>query len=367
MKKKFISFLSVSLGILIFTSLASACKVDRPLHIWAESWSFNATTHWHACTDEGCPGKDAYDYHDFELVSTEVEPTCSKTGKGHYKCNVCGYEKDDAIPTTPHDYKLQSTLLEANCINPGRGTYKCSVCGHTEDMQIPATGKHSFGDTYAKDANSHWHECLIEGCNAKDQVSRHTKGQKVIMAPEGWEDGTSQIPCGQCGYILSVDVISNPKAPAKYDLAFFNEMSGKSVRPVQTEENGKIIYTAEFKKDVSYRILLVNAYNGDGDQIDLEMNTLWNLDEPQNLHGIKVYSIEDRSGREEYMEHFTHYSNGFTITPELDGVAKPYEVYISASKLGEYNLIFRYETGVESANNRKIRVEHFLRITVVEA
>lgn len=368
MKKKFISVLSVSLGVLISSSFITACNNDRPLHIWAEDWTYNATTHWHACTDAGCPGKDAYDYHDFALLSTEVEPTCTKEGKGHYKCSVCGYEKDDSIPVIPHDFKLQTTLQAPNCIYEGRGTYKCSVCGHSEDLQIPATGKHSFGDAYSYDATSHWKECLIDGCNEKDKVSRHVAGQTVSIAPEGWDDGTSQVPCRDCKYILKRDVIPNPNAPASYDLAFYNQRSGKAERPVQTEENGRIIYTATFKKGVSYQIRLVNAVNGNGDSLDLTMNTLWTLAEAKECHGIKVYSVDNRSGKETYMEHFSTY-NGFKVAPITQGVVKPYIVTISADELGEYNLIFRYETGVNNGNgnNRKIRVEHFLRVTVEEA
>lgn len=350
MKKKFISVLSLSLGAIFASAAVSACNNDRPLHIWSEEWSSNAATHWHACTDAGCPGKDAYDYHDFELISTAEEASCTKEGAGHYKCSVCGYEKDDVIPLAPHDYELKITLLAASCIFEGRGTYECKVCHHTENLQIPATGKHVFGtDEYDYDINNHWHVCKTEGCNATDEPAPHTAGEPVTTEPRGWADGKTVTSCTVCGYAMQTTPVPNAQAPASYDIEFSSE------RPAVGEvEYGQQTYTLTLKKGKAYTMRLTNALNSDGAKLNLAAG--WTMGDGYSSHGLKIYYVENRSGKE------TEIANYGTV-----GGFKLQADTFTPNTVGEHKLVFRYETGVNDSNytTRQIRVEHVIYITVV--
>ena len=83
-------------------------------HSWAEEWSYDADTHWHACG--GCDVRDSESTHDY------------KDGV----CTVCGYEDPNYEP------------------------------GH----------EHSWDTQWKYDADGHWHECL-NGCGEKGEYDVH--------------------------------------------------------------------------------------------------------------------------------------------------------------------------------------------------
>lgn len=331
----------------------AACDPDRPLHIWAEEWSTNATTHWHACTDDGCPGKDAYDYHHFTLTQTTLWPTCSREGEGHYKCDVCGYEKDDAIPMTEHAYVLVKTLLAPTCNTQGRGTYMCTECSHTEDMRIPATGIHNFGESYGHDANSHWHVCLNDGCDATDEPQAHIGGQPTV-AEHVWSDGSITSLCTVCGAVAEKVNIPSRKAPAAYDMKFTLDGTELSLTPGDVEYDVQT-YKLTLMRKKSYVISLVNAVNSDGDSINLSNDVAWHMDDIYESHGLKIYYVNPRSGSETVLQEYQTFE-GINLKGST----------ISFANSGAYKIIFRYETGVNdgNGNTRKIRVEKTVYVTV---
>ena len=220
--KKFFGKSYVLLVVVVLASalaLFVACGKDRPLHIWAEEWSKNAQYHWHACTDAGCPGKDSYAYHDFSLVETIKEPSCSEVGRGKYKCDTCDYEKEDDIAMIPHKWELESTLLQPTCYLQGRGTFKCTECGAHQDMPIDPTGEHNFVE-YAHDATGHWQTCSTEDCPATTEAEAHNTERTLSTQPQGWLDGSIDHYCTVCDALVSSEAVPSPLAPASFDMVF---------------------------------------------------------------------------------------------------------------------------------------------------
>ena len=356
MKKFFGKRSALLLAAAMIAALAAlfvACGKDRPLHIWAEEWTQNAQYHWHACTDAGCPGKDEYAYHDFALIETIKDPTCSAVGRGKYKCGTCGYEKEDDIEMIPHTWELEDTLMEPTCYTPGRGTFKCKECEARENQPIEPTGEHVF-EAYAYDETGHWQVCSTEGCTAKTETLPHDSDRSESRQPSGWVDGAIDHYCTVCGGLVSSEALPSPLAPAEFDMEF--DTGAQKIEAVPREpEDGIDAFDITVEAGKEYLIHIKNAVNGSGDSIDIsEGDIVWDV---PTLHGLKAYYINDRNA-EQMLDPYA------SATPaEYRGTS------ISFPKVGAIvKIIFRYETGVndENLHNRKIKVSKIYYFNVVE-
>lgn len=110
---------------------------------------------------------------------------------------------------------VKKEKVPADCTNTGTGEYwQCegtTGCGKmfsdqacTNELStkpvLPALG-HSYGSTWEKDENGHWHEC--SRCQEKEDQAEHTY------------DGDSDTDCNICGYQRSVHTHSLTRVDAK--------------------------------------------------------------------------------------------------------------------------------------------------------
>lgn len=365
--KKFVIFgLSVLLTA-VCACLISACSdkgiaPDRPLHIWSEEWSSDSKSHWHACTDNGCPGKDGNEYHIFELVKTSQKPTCTKDGFGTWKCSVCGYTKEDAIEKTPHNFELTETTKMPTCYQPGSGIFACSVCGYSEEQLIDATGDHIFTDSkFDHDDNCHWHVCTATyGCTAIDEHVPHVEGEAEIIQPDSvmWTDGSETYYCSVCGTFMREIPIYHRKAPASFDFNLAYGGERVEMTPME-QENGFDCYSLTLVKGRAYTVIIENAINNYGEPIEITSEDIpWDV---PTLHGMKAFYLDDM-GREVECSTSTLSKDSrviFTSTLTCNTLAP------SNNTL---KIIIRFETGVNDYNyhNRRIRVTKILYVTCVQ-
>ena len=75
-------------------------------HTYDDSWHSDAKSHWHQCTDKGCPDPRAsateIASHTFEW-KVDKAATTTQTGLKHEECTVCGFERSEntVIPVLP--------------------------------------------------------------------------------------------------------------------------------------------------------------------------------------------------------------------------------------------------------------------------
>lgn len=366
--KKFI-ILAMAAAFAVCAGFAAACSdngADRPLHIWSEEWSHDSKSHWHACTDEGCPGKDANEYHSFELVSTIKKASCSEEGLGTWQCGVCGYSKEDVIEKTPHTFRLVTVIQSPNCYQPGKGRFICSECDYSEDQMIEATGNHVFTDNnYEHNETSHWRVCSATyGCTATDEPQPHIEGEAVITEPglpqteevDEWVDGAKSYPCKVCGAYMREEPIYHPKAPASYDLYLSNGGVRAEMTPLE-KESGFDCFAVTLYRGVEYSLEIENALNNYGKPITIEEGDIgWDV---PTLHGMKAYYVNDRGGEEECSRYDGRGAANFLTKLTVNKLA-PQD--------NTLKLIFRFETGINDFNyrNRKIRVTKIFYVTCIE-
>ena len=129
-------------------------KIDVKEHSYSESWTKDASGHWHAC--------------------------------------VCGAKKD----FEEHTYDTWKVVQEATCTQAGKKTVWCTVCEYEKEETIPAKG-HSYSGSWKNDDKNHWKECT--GCKEKLESAEHEYGWTVTKEPTETESGQMKRACKVCG------------------------------------------------------------------------------------------------------------------------------------------------------------------------
>lgn len=75
--------------------ITAAGVVAAHTHSYSETWSKDASNHWHECT---CGEKADVAAHSFGEWITDTNATKSETGTKHRVCSVCGYQENGTIP-----------------------------------------------------------------------------------------------------------------------------------------------------------------------------------------------------------------------------------------------------------------------------
>ena len=92
-------------------------EVDKLEHNYSSTWSYDSSSHWHACTDEGYEHlKKDEGSHTF--TTSVTDPTYESGGYTTYTCSVCGYsytdDEVDALPITITWKNYDGTVLEVD-------------------------------------------------------------------------------------------------------------------------------------------------------------------------------------------------------------------------------------------------------------
>ena len=160
--------------------ICERCKAvikDAKAHDWSDSWTKDASGHWHACQNDGCTKKEE------EAAHTPDIPV--PTDDTDQKCTVCGYI---IAPKKSHEHTLQKIeATEATCTTPGKQEYyKCETCGHffadeaatkevmEGDMIIPARG-HDYANLVYTWSEDYTTCTAVQKCNNCDTVNATEK------------------------------------------------------------------------------------------------------------------------------------------------------------------------------------------------
>ena len=156
--------------------ICERCKAvikDAKVHNWSDSWTKDASGHWHACQNDGCTQKKDEAVHT-PNISVPTDDT-------DQKCTVCEYI---IAPKKSHEHTLQKIeATEATCTTPGnKEYYKCETCGHffadeaatkevmEGDMIIPARG-HDYANLVYTWSEDYTTCTAVQKCNNCDTVN----------------------------------------------------------------------------------------------------------------------------------------------------------------------------------------------------
>ena len=165
-------------------------------------WIKDGTSHWHECTDDGCPEKPE---------SVKDKAAHVYTDDADSTCDVCGYERTITPPVHEHTYSDWITDGETGhyrictdeyCTSADKGWVTeahiydddadtiCNACGY-ERTVTPPVHEHTYSN-WSKDDTNHWHECTDDGCPEKPESVKN-------KAAHVYTDDTDTT-CDVCGY-----------------------------------------------------------------------------------------------------------------------------------------------------------------------
>jgi len=95
--KKFISIVLAFCMLLSLGTLLSSCGHDC---VFSEDWTKDATSHWHACTHEGCTETADKAEHIWDEGQITTKATQEAEGVKTFTCTTCGQTKTEAVAFT---------------------------------------------------------------------------------------------------------------------------------------------------------------------------------------------------------------------------------------------------------------------------
>ena len=203
-------------------------------HTFDNTWTTDATDHWHACTASDCNGIDAIKdkaAHIFGDWIIDQEPTATKAGSKYRECTVCNYKETVTIPATgpcTHEGTLKYTD------NGDWSTHKveCTACGQV----INAKEAHAIHGYRINDvAGTHQEFC--NKCSYNGPVLHHSNFIYVA-------DGDSHYKkCGICGVragMKEAHIFENGKCTA-CGAADPNYVPPTDPAPVEPTPGGSVI------------------------------------------------------------------------------------------------------------------------------
>ena len=201
-------------------------------HTFADGWSTDANTHWHAaeCGHEVRGDLAVHSWDDGVVISA---PTESSEGKTKYVCVICGYEKIKTVPAIVHEHTYNEDYSSdeyvhwyaASCGHDikvslavhswdkgtvvtaptesaeGATKYVCVICGYEKTETVPAIPHtHTYESGWTSDAYVHWNNADC-GHDLKANVSVHNWDNGVVVtAPTESAEGETKYTCVICGY-----------------------------------------------------------------------------------------------------------------------------------------------------------------------
>ena len=144
-------------------------------HTFSDSWSKDATHHWHAATCEHTTEVSDKAEHTFGDWKVTKEATEEAEGTRERSCTVCGYTATEAIEKLAHTHKFaEEWTIDSS------GHWHAATCGH--DV-TDSKAEHSFGeyvsnnDATTEADGTKTRECSV--CGYKDTVT--DEGSKIIV------------------------------------------------------------------------------------------------------------------------------------------------------------------------------------------
>lgn len=201
-------------AMLVATVCAFAACGTIHLHSFADAWTCDETSHWHAATCEHTDVKEGQAAHDW-VESVLQEPSCTDPGVKSAVCAVCGYETQSAIPATGHALTTVSGQAPT-CTEAGWESYSaCTACDYRETpATLPALGHDEQGHAAKAPTctEAGWDAYVAcSRCDYSNYVEKPALGHdysSTVTAPTCTEKGYTTYSCKKCDSTYADDYVA---------------------------------------------------------------------------------------------------------------------------------------------------------------
>ena len=220
-------------------TICDVCGYERtvtpPTHEHSyDNWSKDGTSHWHECTDDGCPEKPE---------SVKDKAAHVYTDDADSTCDVCGYERTVTPPVHEHTYSdwiadgetgHYRVCTDEYCTSADKGRVAeahlydddadmiCNACGYDRTV-TPPSHEHNYGN-WSRDDTSHWHECTDADCPDRNESIKDKAAHIYTVYTDDadttateFSDGSdvaAAYVCDVCGYER---IVTPPSHEHSYD------------------------------------------------------------------------------------------------------------------------------------------------------
>ena len=182
-----------------------SAAVESDGHSYSDTWSSDATNHWHACTIAGHADKKDLAAHIWNDGVVTTEATCTVAGEKTYTCTECNATKKETIPVKEHDWSNLDGICKV-CKTPCGETHQpgttCPVCHkYTSYPYVP--GAPTYPATAPAAPNG---TVTVSPANA----SKGTNVTVMVKPNEGYELGSLAVKDAS-GNLLPLADLGNGK------------------------------------------------------------------------------------------------------------------------------------------------------------
>ena len=168
---------------------ASQVTISSPAlhsHICSDGWTFDATGHWHRCTDANCTEKLNFAAHSGGAATCTAKKKCEVCGQSYGEPSPSNHTHlSDWASNETHHWKTCNdcgAIIEEAAHSGGTATCteakKCEVCGEPYGELNPSN--HTALSGWKFDESDHWKTC--SACNTDIEKATHSGGAATCTA-----------------------------------------------------------------------------------------------------------------------------------------------------------------------------------------
>ncbi len=143
-------------------------------HTFAEAWSTDATSHWHACQDSGCTEKSGLATHTASEWMVDTQADYGVAGSKHKECTVCVMESMNIEKIVELDSAFHDVLYTAS-----RNERLSSIINNLREQLTGIRGR-SMSAPGRMIETMDEHRALVEAIAARD-VERAQRAARVHL------------------------------------------------------------------------------------------------------------------------------------------------------------------------------------------
>ena len=234
-------------------------------HSFDSAWASDADNHWHKCkADLGgavCLEIEGKAAHTWDNGTVVTEPGAYSVGKKQFKCTVCNYTKNEAIPATGGNEPA------------GSFTFDESALSNPQEIHTANQKKYlNLGIQYYNITASN-----LDSCNAKGNSNQSTPNKVTVSwdytAPEGKSVSKFQLLYGQRSDLGDAFTVEGTTANS---LSFYNPYLGDN-----------------------YFKVIANLSDGSKEASEIKVFKV-DTQAPRNLSAGNMPNVRDMGGRTTY-------------------------------------------------------------------
>lgn len=302
------------------------------------------------------------------VITSSVEPTCTKAGNSISTCSLCGEVQNKILPAKGHTAGDKENIF-VSCTQDGTAVVRCVDCGITLSQSVIAAPGHSMGDWYiVTDASAQAHGLKRSECANCDYYEDEVIPSSAIPYLSVKNYDMSVTLADQIRDVRFVQ--GSYSTPAEIKAAAGNVALSSAIVTANTKDG---IFTYEMPTTGSYSVW-VRMQDGRNFILPAEVN---DINPSLSAYGVKVSIHDIRPDVKDFFiakGKYNSYSEikaaGYIVNITSAKIAGKHDYSYTVYEDGVHTVLIRYTDGTSDVLNIELTVdkpeftENGLQVTV---